>query len=68
MERKFTMKNARKASGFTQKSLAERLGVSRNTVYYWESGRREITRAHFIAFCAVTGFSEDEIFLPEKSA
>lgn len=66
--RQFSLKNARAAAGFTQAQIAEKLGVSRNTISFWENGQRNITKSHFIAFCAVTGFNEEEIFLPERSA
>lgn len=33
------MREARKRAGLSQKSLAERLGISRSTVSGWETGR-----------------------------
>lgn len=37
--RGFRLMNARKALGLTQQQIADRLGVSRQTVVGWESGR-----------------------------
>ena len=34
------LKNARKAGGYTQASLAAALGVSKGTVAMWETGKR----------------------------
>ena len=58
---------ARKANGMTQAELAEKMGVSRETVLAWENGKTTMKTAYFYLFCKVTGFSEDDIILPEKS-
>jgi len=58
---------ARVANGLTQEQLAEKMGVSRETVVAWEAGKRTMKAAYFYLFCKVTGFSEDDIILPEKS-
>lgn len=58
---------ARKAKGMTQAELAEKMGVSRETVLAWENGKTAMKTAYFYLFCKVTGFSEDDIILPEKS-
>jgi len=41
MKLKDRIKEARKARGLTQPQLAELCGVTRQAVYYWESGKRE---------------------------
>lgn len=64
--RKFTIEAARVTAGLTQEQLAEKMGVSRISVGNWENGRKRISRSHFLAFLKVTGFDEDEIFLPER--
>lgn len=33
------LKRYRRAKGMTQEEVAERIGVSRPTLYFWESGR-----------------------------
>lgn len=37
--------------GLTQEELAEILGVSRQTVYYWESGRRLPSLYQYFNIC-----------------
>lgn len=66
MEKKIPMKAARVAAHLTQQQMADRLGVSRPTVVNWELGKLKMKKTSFIAYCAVAGFSEDEIFLPEN--
>lgn len=64
---KVTLAAARVARGMTQAQLAERMGVSRQTVLEWENGKREMKTAYFYMFCGITGFAEDDILLPIKS-
>lgn len=61
---KISMNAARVNAGFTQEEIAEKLGISRQTYASWETGKTEMKIAHFIAFCQVTGFSTDDVFLP----
>jgi transcriptional regulator with XRE-family HTH domain len=44
-----TIRELRKKAGFTQIELAEKTGVSRSTVYDWESGKYPPTDANKIA-------------------
>jgi transcriptional regulator with XRE-family HTH domain len=39
----FLLKLIRESAGLTQETLAEQLGVDRNTIQGWESGRRSLT-------------------------
>ncbi len=64
---KITLEAARVNTGLTQADLAEKMGVSRQTVLDWESGKREMKTAYLYMFCGITGFSEDDILLPIKS-
>lgn len=64
---KISLAAARKAANLTQEQLADKMGVSRQTVVDWESGKREMRTAYFYMFCGITGFSEDDILLPIKS-
>ena len=43
------IRDLRKKAGFTQAELAEKTGVSRSTVYDWESGKYPPTDANNIA-------------------
>ena len=65
--RQISVKAARAEKGLTQQELAEKMGVSRQSVIAWESNRKGMTKSHLLAFCMVTGFNEDEIFLPKES-
>ena len=64
---KITFAAARKSANLTQAELADKMKVSRQTVMDWESGKREIKTAYLYMFCGITGFSEDDILLPQKS-
>lgn len=67
MTKQITLEAARVNAKLTQVELAEKMGVSRQTVIDWESGKREMKTAYLYMFCGITGFSEDDIFLPERS-
>ena len=64
---RISLKAARVAAGMTQKELAEKLGVSRESIVNWETGNTPMKIVYLYAFCHVTGFSEDDIILPEMS-
>lgn len=51
------IREARKQAGLSQHALAERLGVSRNTVVNWESGRCTTDYQTALAVCKVLGLS-----------
>lgn len=52
------LKQVRGAGGFTQAELARHLGVSRQAVYQWETGRTSPTREAFRAMCRLLGCAE----------
>lgn len=64
---KVTIAGARVSAGYTQASLAEKLGVSRDLVAKWEAGKAEVKPHYLYAICQVTGFSVDDFLLPEKT-
>lgn len=64
---KISLEAARVNTKLTQAELAEKMGVSRQTVVDWESGKREMKTAYLYMFCGITGFTEDDILLPIKS-
>lgn len=65
---KITLAAARTNLGLTQAGLADKMGVSRETVVAWETGKRQMRTPYLKLFCDLTGFHEDEILLPLKSA
>lgn len=62
----------RKLKGFTQESLAEKIGVSRQTVFKWESDAMQPTFDKMQALCSVFGVDveyftrEEDVVLPVK--
>ena len=45
---------ARKTSGFTQKKLAEILGIAESTMNYWESGKRKVDAGSVAKIAEIT--------------
>ena len=64
---KVTSAGGRVTKGWTQKELAEKVGISRETVVKWETGKAEMRTPYLLLFSTITGFSVDDILLPEKS-
>lgn len=65
---KISLEAARVNAKLTQAELAEKMGVSRETVRAWETGARVMKTAYFYMFCDITGVSKDNIFLPSEFA
>lgn len=63
---KIPLAAARVAKGWTQKELADLMGVSAQLIWEWENGKREMRPVYLYAFCHLSGFSTDDISLPEK--
>ena len=61
---RLTLEAARVNKGLTQKELAEKMSVSRETVIAWETGKRQMRPAYVYLFCNITGVGEDDIILP----
>ncbi len=57
----------RKEAGFSQESLAEKLGVSRQSVSKWESGNVMPDIDNVIAMCEIFGVSADYLLTGETS-
>lgn len=65
---KLTLAAVRVNANLTQEKLADELGVTRKMVADWESGKAEMRPAYLMAICYLTGFSVDDISLPERYA
>lgn len=63
MKRFEKLAELRKASGFSQDELAERLGVSRQSVSRWETGQAEPSPENLRAMCALYQVSADYLLL-----
>lgn len=65
MESNFDMKdkllNLRKANGLTQEELAQKLHISRQSVYKWESGRAQPDVGKLRQICLLFGVSADTL-------
>ena len=64
---KITFKAARISAGYTQETLAEKMGVTRQTVINWENGSSLIGTSQLFMFCRLTKFKGEDILLPKKS-
>lgn len=64
---KVTIAGARVSCHMSQQELADKMGVSRTTVNFWERDKREMRAPYVRLFCTITGFSEDDLILPKKS-
>ncbi|MEW6087884.1 MAG: helix-turn-helix domain-containing protein [bacterium] len=60
------LKKFRENNGFTQESIAKRLGVSRQAVCMWESGKRELRVSTLIEIADFFDAGIDEIIRPGK--
>ncbi len=65
---KISLRAARVNAGLSQEEMARRLGVTREAVASWETGRVKIKDIHLYAICHVTGFAPEDLFLPDKVA
>ena len=61
MNFKDNVKRLRKAQGLTQKQLADLLGVSKVSVYYWENGKNDISGESLVALSKALNATVDEI-------
>lgn len=56
----------RKASGFDQSELASKVGVARETIVRWESGKREPNWTGVLALCEALGVECTAFAKPPK--
>lgn len=62
---KMTLAAARVNRGLTQAELAEKIGVSRQAIFDWENGKRNIRPVNLFAICSALNVTEDDILLPQ---
>lgn len=65
MAKNLKMKSARASRDFTQKSLAEKVGVSRQTINLIEKGEYNPSLALCIKICKALGCTLDDLFWEE---
>ena len=63
----FTVKQARQYAGFTQREMAEKLGISRDTYRKIEQSPEDATVATAKRISEVVGIPIDQIFFASKS-
>lgn len=61
------LKDARNEKGMTQPELAKKLGVSKQAVFYWESGRRGMDAGTLFDFCDAIGADVNELTKPLRN-
>ena len=66
MSKNYAMKQARAEAGLSQQELADRLGVSRQTINAIEKGDYNPTIKLCIAICKALGRTLDELFWTEE--
>lgn len=54
-EETYNVKKARELAGLSQKQMAEALGITQQSVYYYESGTRDIKASMLLKMSKVTG-------------
>ena len=62
---KITLAAARVNAGMTQEQVAERIGLSKQTIISWEKGRTKPNPAEFDFLCRMYNMPKDFIFLPD---
>ena len=66
MSKNYAMKQARTAAGLSQQELADRLGVSRQTINAIEKGDYNPTIRLCIGICRVLGLTLNDLFWVEN--
>ena len=67
MGKNYTMKQARAQAGLSQQELAEKLGVSRQTINAIEKGDYNPTIRLCIGICRVLGLTLNDLFWEEEA-
>lgn len=57
------LKEARIKAGFTQETLAKRLGVKRLAVIKWENGQKRPTKLNVVKLCLLFDTTAEELGL-----
>lgn len=62
-----TLRAARVNAGLTQKDVAKKLRLNKQTLVNWENGLSEPKLSQARKLCGLYGLSIDNIFLPKQS-
>ena len=52
------------AKMWSQKQLAEEIGVKQNTITFWENGYRKVPTKYIKSLCQALGILEEDFFKP----
>jgi transcriptional regulator with XRE-family HTH domain len=63
---KISLKAARVNAGFSQESLAHKIGVSKSTISRWEIGSIQIPNNALDDICKICGLEKENIILQER--
>lgn len=55
------LKEAREQKGISQQTLADKIGITRNCIGNWETGRRSIDIIQLYKICDCLGLEVDEL-------
>lgn len=56
------LRRKREAKGFSQEYVAERIGVTKNSVSHWELGKRSMYAEQLEKCCRILGCTMQEVF------
>ena len=62
-----TLEACRVNKKLTQAEMAERLGVTQNTIFNWENGKSEPSASQLRNISSITGVPMEYIFFPNQS-
>lgn len=65
---KISLKGLRVNANLTQLEVADKLGVTKETISNWENGKTSPDAVMLLKLCGVYKCSLDSIFLPDKLA
>lgn len=68
MGKNYAMKDARTKAGLSQQELADRLGISRQTINAIEKGDYNPTIRLCVGICRVLGLTLNDLFWEEEGA
>lgn len=55
------MREEREKARVTQPEMARKLGVTKQLISFWESGRRTVSARHLVMYCHALGLTVDSV-------
>lgn len=66
-KQRITLKAARVNAGYTQKEVAESIGVAETTIFNWENGKSRMPLEGLVKLANLYKMGIDDFLLPRKS-